>query len=111
MFWATIEGVVASVLLLAGGLSALQTMAIAAGLPFCILMMLIALGMWRALVIEGHQLSLQTHVQTANRQSAAAGPGVWKKRLAGLVTFPAARRWKVSWPVPCSRACAACSVV
>ncbi len=88
VFWATIEGVVASVLLLAGGLSALQTMAIAAGLPFCILMMLIALGMWRALVIEGHQLSLQTHVQTANRQSAAAGPGVWKKRLAGLVTFP-----------------------
>jgi len=34
VFWASIEGVVASALLLAGGLSALQTMTIASALPF-----------------------------------------------------------------------------
>ena len=86
VFWATIEGVVAATLLIAGGLSALQTMAIASGLPFCILMMLAGLGMWRALVIEGHQLSLQNLAQ-GNRATTAA-PGTWKKRLAGLVNFP-----------------------
>jgi len=87
VFWASIEGLVAATLLLAGGLSALQTMAITSGLPFCVLMMLIALGMWRALVIEGHQLNLQSQAQGG--RLSAPGPGVWKRRLAGLVNFPA----------------------
>ncbi|WCR46301.1 BCCT family transporter [Stutzerimonas stutzeri] len=88
VFWASIEGVVASTLLLAGGLSALQTMTIASALPFAIIMMIAALGMWRALVIEGHhETSLQSHMQSS-RLASNAGPGLWKKRLAGLVSFP-----------------------
>jgi choline/glycine/proline betaine transport protein len=88
VFWASIEGVVASALLLAGGLSALQTMTIASALPFAIIMLISALGMWRALVIEGHhETSLQAHMQ-GSRLASNAGPGLWKKRLAGLVSFP-----------------------
>ena len=88
VFWASIEGIVASTLLLAGGLSALQTMTIASALPFAIIMMIAALGMWRALVIEGHhETSLQSHMQ-GSRLASNAGPGLWKKRLAGMVSFP-----------------------
>ncbi|MBX7272253.1 BCCT family transporter [Stutzerimonas chloritidismutans] len=88
VFWASIEGVVAFALLLAGGLSALQTMTIASALPFAIIMMIAALGMWRALVIEGHhETSLQSHMQ-GSRLASNAGPGLWKKRLAGMVSFP-----------------------
>ena len=88
VFWASTEGVVAAALLLAGGLNALQTMTIASALPFAIIMMLAALGMWRALVIEGHhESSLQSHMQ-GSRLASNAGPGLWKKRLAGLVNFP-----------------------
>jgi len=88
VFWASIEGVVASALLLAGGLSALQTMTIASALPFAIIMMIAALGMWRALVIEGHhETSLHNHMQ-GSRLASNAGPGLWKKRLAGMVSFP-----------------------
>ncbi|HAG78184.1 MAG TPA: choline transporter, partial [Pseudomonas sp.] len=88
VFWASIECVVASALLLAGGLSALQTMTIASALPFAIIMMIAALGMWRALVIEGHhETSLQSHMQ-GSRLASNAGPGLWKKRLAGMVSFP-----------------------
>ncbi|MCW8155603.1 BCCT family transporter [Stutzerimonas stutzeri] len=88
VFWASIEGIVASALLLAGGLSALQTMTIASALPFAIIMMIAALGMWRALVIEGHhETSLQSHMQ-GSRLASNAGPGLWKKRLAGMVSFP-----------------------
>lgn len=88
VFWASTEGVVAGALLLAGGLSALQTMTIASALPFAIIMMLAALGMWRALVIEGHHAtSLQNHMQ-GSRLASNAGPGLWKKRLAGMVSFP-----------------------
>ena len=88
VFWATTAGFVAIALLVAGGLSALQTMAITSALPFAIIMIIAALGMWRALVIEGHhEVSLQTHMH-GSRLASNAGPGLWKKRLAGLVNFP-----------------------
>ncbi len=88
VFWATSEGLVAATLLIAGGLTALQTMTIVSALPFSIIMIISAFGMWRALVIEGHQAeSLQVHVQTT-RLSGTSGRGLWKKRLAGLVNFP-----------------------
>lgn len=89
IFWASSEGVVAAVLLLAGGLSALQTAAIASALPFAIIMLIAAVGLWRALVIEGHQYSsLRSHTQM-HRRGVHAGSNYWKTRLAGLVDFPA----------------------
>nr|WP_305907556.1 BCCT family transporter [Methylomarinum sp. Ch1-1]MDP4520318.1 BCCT family transporter [Methylomarinum sp. Ch1-1] len=82
VFWAASEGAVASSLLLAGGLSALQTMAIASALPFSIIMIASAFGMWRALVIEGHHYtSLKKDVQ--NRFSGTSGRGLWKKDCSG----------------------------
>jgi choline/glycine/proline betaine transport protein len=88
VFWASAEGMVAAVLLLAGGLSALQTMTIASALPFSLIMIISAIGMWRALIIEGHHHeSLKVHVQST-RLSGTSGRGLWKRRLMGLVTFP-----------------------
>lgn len=88
VFWATLEGVVASVLLLAGGLSALQTASIASALPFAIIMLIAAFGMWRALIIEGHQHgSLKSHMKGA-RTNSGSGKGSWEHRLVGLVDFP-----------------------
>ncbi|RUO20425.1 choline transporter [Aliidiomarina iranensis] len=88
VFWASSEGVVAAVLLLAGGLSALQTAAITSALPFAIIMLIAAVGLWRALVIEGHQYSsLRSHTQM-HRRGVHAGANYWKTRLAGLVDFP-----------------------
>ncbi|UTF58594.1 BCCT family transporter [Gilvimarinus sp. DA14] len=87
VFWASAEGVVAGTLLLAGGLGALQTMTIASALPFSIIMIISAVGMWRALVIEGHhQSSLKTDVH--QRFSGTNGRGLWRQRLHGLVNFP-----------------------
>ncbi|PSJ44749.1 choline transporter [Zobellella endophytica] len=87
VFWASTEGIVAAALLLAGGLGALQTASIVSALPFAVIMLIAAIGMWRALIIEGHhEVSLQQHMQ--QRQGAKAGPGFWKKRLANLVDFP-----------------------
>ena len=84
-FWAILSGVLASVLLLAGGLKALQSMAVASALPFAIIMLVSALGMWRALIIESHhQQVTMGHSAQANR----SGPALWKKRLAGIVNYP-----------------------
>lgn len=87
VFWASAEGAVAATLLLAGGLGALQTMTITSALPFSFIMIVSAVGMWRALVIEGHhQESLQTDIQ--QRFTGTSGRGLWRQRLHSLVSFP-----------------------
>ena len=56
IFWATSEGVVAAVLLAAGGLGALQAGAIATGFPFAVVLLVTAIGVAKALTAEtrGH---------------------------------------------------------
>ncbi|BDS07601.1 hypothetical protein NT6N_26410 [Oceaniferula spumae] len=49
VFWALLEGGVAAVLLLSGGLNALQTAAIVTGLPFAAVLLLMAWSLIRAL--------------------------------------------------------------
>lgn len=49
VFWAVMEGVVAAVLLLGGGLNALQTAAIATGLPFAIVLLVMCFSLNRGL--------------------------------------------------------------
>ncbi len=49
VFWAVTEGVIASALVLAGGLNALQTAAIASGLPFAIIMIGICFALFKEL--------------------------------------------------------------
>lgn len=52
VFWAVTEGLVAIVLLLAGGLAALQTAAITTALPFCLVLILGVFGLMKALKKE-----------------------------------------------------------
>ena len=49
LFWGILEGILASVLLVAGGLQALQTGAITIGLPFCLLIILMCFSLIKAL--------------------------------------------------------------
>jgi choline/glycine/proline betaine transport protein len=49
IFWAVIQGVVAATLLLGGGLQALQTAAIASGLPVAVILVVMCAGLQRAL--------------------------------------------------------------
>jgi len=55
IFWAVSEGVVAGVLLVSGGLAALQSAAINTGLPFCIVLICVCVGLGRALLREGRR--------------------------------------------------------
>lgn len=85
VFWAVLEGAVAAVLLLAGGLKALQTMTIASALPFAIIMLLACAGLWRALRIEGHRdMSLQAHTLINKNLDLS----LWKHRLKAMIDYP-----------------------
>lgn len=59
VFWAVMEGVIAAVLLIGGGLEALQTAAISTGLPFALVLLFMLWSMRRAFdeeldLLEGH---------------------------------------------------------
>ncbi len=85
VFWAVLEGVLASALLFGGGLKALQAMTVTSALPFAIIMLIAAVGLWRALKIEGHrESSLQGHMTSSPQLNTAQ----WKHRLAAIVDFP-----------------------
>ncbi|NMT62087.1 BCCT family transporter [Marinobacter orientalis] len=49
IFWAAAQGMIAATLLLAGGLDALQNVITSLGLPFCILLLFMAVALFRAL--------------------------------------------------------------
>ncbi|WP_024329227.1 BCCT family transporter [Thioalkalivibrio sp. ALR17-21] len=66
VYWAVAEGVVASVLLVAGGLGALQAVAISVGLPFSIVMLIMMVGLYRSLQ--------QTEAVTPSRYQREAPP-------------------------------------
>ncbi|MDF1764594.1 MAG: BCCT family transporter, partial [Oleibacter sp.] len=85
VFWASMEGLIAATLLLAGGLSALQTMSILAALPFAIIMLVAVVGLWRALVIEGHRSATLDAIRPIRAHSSE---GSWRKRLSSLLKFP-----------------------
>ncbi len=53
VFWAISEGAVAAVLLLAGGLVALQTAAITMGLPFTMILLVMCLSLYKGLRSDG----------------------------------------------------------
>ncbi|RVU36223.1 BCCT family transporter [Hwanghaeella grinnelliae] len=52
VFWCVFEGAVAIVLLLGGGLGALQAMVISTGLPFTVILLLMCWAIWRGLQAE-----------------------------------------------------------
>jgi choline/glycine/proline betaine transport protein len=66
-FWAGLEGIIAAVLLVAGGLAALQTMAILVALPFSIVMVLMAFATAKALMADHRQIMERRELAFAER--------------------------------------------
>lgn len=85
VFWAVAEGVVAAVLMITGGLGALQAATITTALPFTLVIVLACFGLMRGLRMEA-----------AKAKGAAAAPDVqifgpgtsWKQRLDALLSYP-----------------------
>ena len=60
VFWAVSQGVVASVLLLAGGLSALQTASISSAFPFAFVMLFICLGLLKGIKNDSSERKIKS---------------------------------------------------
>ncbi|WP_395345178.1 BCCT family transporter [Ningiella sp. W23] len=86
IYWALGVGVVAAILLAAGGLNALQTMTIAAALPFAIIILLALLGLIKALrVDEFKRESLLINIAPTHPVSESKA---WQARLQTIIDFP-----------------------
>ena len=86
IFWSVTEGVIAAALLVAGGLSALQTATIASALPFTVVMLLMCWGLLRALRLEIVKRVSLRDAMLAPR--VAHNPVPWEKRLSRIIRQP-----------------------
>ncbi len=88
VYWASGEGVVATALLLAGGLGALQTMTIASALPFACVLLVATWGLIRALQVDiAKRDSLHIPIPSMPSNHNDAGPD-WQSRLGTIVDYP-----------------------
>ncbi|MCF7201432.1 BCCT family transporter [Pseudomonas oligotrophica] len=87
VFWACSMGAVAIALLLADGLTALQTATIASALPFTIALLCSMWGLLKALRLDATKQGLR--YQSLNTSpSAPRAAGGWQRRLHNLMQFP-----------------------
>lgn len=86
VFWAVAEGLIAAALLIAGGLQALQTAAIASALPFVIIMLFMCWGLFRALNLETLRRTSLKEAWVMPRGGPTHVP--WQKRLTNLAYRP-----------------------
>ncbi|GER06514.1 choline transporter [Iodidimonas muriae] len=85
IFWAVTEGIVAAVLLLAGGLVALQTASLASALPFTLVILVVCWGLYRGLRDERARKASHRVASSL----AVDGVGVpWKQRLRSILHYP-----------------------
>jgi choline/glycine/proline betaine transport protein len=102
--WAAATGVLTIAMLLVGGIVALQYATIVMGLPFAVVMVLVMIGLYKALEAERTQvsaarLSLTSHL--AGRESGHQGS--WRRRVAttfGTVSLKRANERLTSVVVP-----------
>lgn len=87
VFWCVLEGVVASLLLLAGGLAALQAATIASALPFVLVMLALILSLFIGMRAD---LGSMAAVGSASLPQPASGV-TWQRRLAMMLKAPTSR--------------------
>ncbi len=87
LFWALMIGLVATVLLLAGGLKALQTATIASAFPFAIILLVACFGLLKSLSIERAKKISMLHPMNTTTVLAGDKSG-WKGRVNNLLSCP-----------------------
>ncbi len=87
IFWAVLQGVIAAVLLLAGGLTALQSATIASALPFAVIMILMCWGLFTAMRLD---VLKKESIQEARITPRSIGKSArsWQERLDLIMHRP-----------------------
>ena len=84
IYWCGLEGLVAALLLLAGGLTALQTMTLISALPFAIILLLLSFGLIKGMKADVARATMRQHAQPA----IPARSMNWQERLQWMLAEP-----------------------
>ena len=84
IFWTSVIGVIAALLLSVGGLGALQTLTIASAFPFMFVLLIFCYSLFKALKADYMLQDSVQHHSTIQQFSKAN----WKKQLASLTAHP-----------------------
>ena len=95
IFWASATGILTFAMLLVGGIPVLQNATIIMGLPFSAVLLLIMLGLYRALRVEqsvadSHRASLPGLL--SGRSGDPARGRNWRQRLTRAMSYPGQRQ-------------------
>ncbi len=86
IYWGSITGVIAIVLMSANGLEALQTATIASAFPFSIILLISLYGLFKALRVDYGKKEIR--LNSINNVQSSLVSGGWQKRLRSLVLYP-----------------------
>lgn len=87
IFWAVLQGLIAAILLLAGGLYALQAATIASALPFACIMVFMCFGLFTAMRLDVLKKTSMQEARTTP-QSSSSAPRSWQQRLRLIMHTP-----------------------
>lgn len=86
MYWVVGVGLIAVILLLVGGLGALQTMTMVSAIPFSIVLLISTYGLMKALRVDlAKRDSLQANVSPTMGGNADSS---WRERLHNIIDYP-----------------------
>jgi len=96
IFWAVATGLLTLAMLVVGGIPALQNATIIMGLPFGFVMVLIMLGLYKALRVEANREDSRRHSLPAQLSGRSSSPADgdrraalgWRQRLRRSMSFP-----------------------
>ncbi|PJG68496.1 BCCT family transporter [Acinetobacter seifertii] len=86
LFWTVLMAVLAIILLLAGGLAALQSSIIMSALPFTVVMLLMSWGLIKALHLDVTKMQAIQEARITPR--AIHNPRSWQQRLGLIMHYP-----------------------
>ncbi|WEX10555.1 BCCT family transporter [Chelativorans sp. AA-79] len=86
VFWCVLEGMIAAVLLLAGGLAALQSATIATALPFSLIMLALVWALFKGMKSDVAQTQVGSTVSVPQAHPAAGL--TWQRRLGLILNAP-----------------------
>ena len=94
IFWAVATGLLTIGMLTVGGVPALQNATIIFGLPFAFVLVLVMVGLYKALRVEAFRADSMRHTMPAvlsgRSEQAAQGPRGWRRRLSRALSYPSA---------------------
>lgn len=93
VLWAAVIGTLTVALLMADGLTALQSTVVIMGLPFAFVLFLMMYGLTKALKLEGikedsYQGSLSAYLSSRISRSEKSDAQSWTQRLSRMMSFP-----------------------